>query len=206
VHLSTFFDEYEDHSYFVSIDSDLEILNRYETNNIFSKLVSHDLDFVGGLYSLKRPGNPICSSVPMDRNRNPELNSGLKKMLWLSSGCWCLKRSMIESMIERYKFLIYDGDDNMSKKKIYGLYMPFIKEIRDGEKTIKKYLSEDWAFSSRWKDMGGEIYADTSIVLNHYGETAFPLWNVEMVVKSKEEGPYLPEPGYDLEPNFNLGE
>ena len=71
VHISKFINDYRDCDYFVLIDSDLEIMNRFSTNNIFTKLISHDLDFVGGLYSLKRPGSPICSSVPMDRDLNP---------------------------------------------------------------------------------------------------------------------------------------
>lgn len=214
VHLSVFINDYPDYDYFVSIDSDLEIVNKFPTNNIFTKLVSHDAKFVGGLYALKKDGEKVCASVPMDRNRKPEFNSGLKPMLWLSSGCWCIKREAIEKMINAYPELTYDGDDNMAGKKIFGLYIPMIKKMNIGGKEVNKYLSEDWSFNERWRSIGGQIFADTSIVLNHYGEKSYPLWDVEVVVKvpDKKDGsktemlptkednqkPYLPEVGFDL--------
>ena len=183
VHLSTFINEYTDYDYFVSIDSDLEIVNRFWNNNIFTKLVSHDRKFVGGLYALKRSDKVATSSVLMDRDPHPGFDSGLKTALWLSTGCWCLHRSAIEKMIEAYPELTYDGDDNMSNQKVYGLYIPMIKTLQMRDKKVKKYLSEDWSFCERWRSLGGQIYADTSIVLKHYGEKPFSLWETEVVVQ-----------------------
>jgi hypothetical protein len=106
----------------------------------------------------------------------------------------------------------------MSNKKVYGLYIPMLKTIHLQNKTIKKYLSEDWSFCERWRDLGGQIFADTSIVLKHYGEKPHTLWDTEVVVQrrvpsEKQEvnpepepkigvpkvGHNLPEPGFDLE-------
>jgi len=185
VHLSVFYNDYPDYDYFVSIDSDLEIINRFTTNNLFTKLVEHDAKFVGGLYALKREGEPKCSSVPMDRSGVPQLNSGLKNMLWMSTGCWCLKREAITKMIEAYPDLTYDGDDNASGKKIYGLYIPMFKEFMVNGREVKKFLSEDWSFCERWRALGGQIFADTSIVLKHYGTKPYSLWNFEVIAKKK---------------------
>ena len=186
VHISTFINDYPECDYFVSIDSDLEIVNRFWNNNIFTKLVSHGAKFVGGLYSLKKDGESISSSVPMDRNQKPDFDSGLIPMLWLSTGCWCLHRSAIEKMIDTYPDLTYDGDDNMSNKKIFGLYIPMLKTLHLKDKRVTKYLSEDWSFCERWRELGGQIFADTSIVLKHYGEKPFNLWETEVVVQRKD--------------------
>ena len=153
--------------------------------------MKHNKEFVGGLYSLKREGVPISSSVPLDRDRAPAFNSGLKEMLWMSTGCWCLKRSAIMKMIEAYPELTYDGDDNMSGKKIYGLYIPMLKDLETDGIKIKKYLSEDWSYVQRWRDIGGKVYSDTSIVLNHFGEKGYKLWNTEVVVKKRVEEPNI---------------
>jgi hypothetical protein len=210
VHISTFYNDYPDCEYFVSIDSDLEIVNKYSSNNIFTKLVEHDAKFVGGLYALKRDDEVRCSSVPMDRSTVPDLNSGLKNMLWMSTGCWCLKREAVTKMIEAHPELTYDGDDNMSGKKVYGLYVPMFKEFTIEGKEVKKYLSEDWSFCERWRNLGGQIFADTGIVLNHFGEKPYKLWNVEIVVKQRDENKpdeevtppevdtALPEAGFEL--------
>jgi hypothetical protein len=217
VHLSVFLNEYTDCDYFISIDSDLEILNAYSTNNIFTKLISHDKDFVGGLYALKQDNcKPLCSSIPMSpeiKRDNIQFDSGLIEMRWLSSGCWCIKRSAIERMVKSYPELAYVGDDNVAGKPIYGLCIPAIFDIQNGDQKFKKYLSEDWAFCERWRDIGGKIYADTSIALKHIGKTSYSLWNFEITKErvnnepptkkqeSKEEYktlPELPKAGFDL--------
>lgn len=188
-HISVFLNEYTDCDYFMSLDSDLEIINCYPTNNIFTKLISHNLEFVGGIYALKKDGPPRSSSIPEDRIDGFKFDSGLREMRWLSTGCWMLKRSAVEKMVKAYPELTYDGDDNMAGKKLHGLYIPFLKEIEHEGATIKKYLSEDWSFCDRWKNIGGKIFADTSIVLKHIGKHAYSMWNVEVVSKKQEEMP-----------------
>lgn len=199
VHMSVFLNEFAECDYFMSLDSDIEIVNSYPNNNIFSKLIAHDKDFVGGLYAIKKPGVRRCSSITMD-GRPPEFDAGLTEMRWLSSGCWCIKRSAVEKMVKAYPELAYDGDDNASGKKIHGLYIPMLYDLKEGDfpnipLPFRKYLSEDWSFAERWKTIGGKIYADTSIVLKHIGEHNYTLWDVEVV---KTQKPNLPPPGFDL--------
>ena len=185
VHLYKFLYEYTDCDYFVSIDSDLEILNCSPDDNIFDKLVSHDKDFVGGLYAHK--ANPIkCASIPHDGSP-VVFDTGLMKMRWLSSGCWCIKRSAVEKLVKAYPELDYDGDGALADKKLHGVYIPYLYDVKkddfpnhDVKLPYKKYLSEDWAFCSRWDKIGGEIYADTSIALLHIGKTDFNLFNVSV--------------------------
>ena len=199
--MSVFLHEFTDCDYFMSLDSDIEVGNVFPSNNIFNKLVEHDLDFVGGLYAIKKPGTIKCSSIAMD-GESPDFNSGVTPMRWLSSGCWCLKRSVAEKMVETYPELTYDGDDNAAGKKIHGLYMPYIYDFKENEfenvkLPFRKLLSEDWAFCQRWRDIGGKIFADTSIVLKHIGKVDYSLYNVEMIQK-----PMPPTPGFDLENNW----
>lgn len=195
VHMSLFLEDFKECDYFISIDSDLEIVNCYRTNNIFTKLISHDKDFVGGLYALKNKTDiPRSSSVPLengiDRGNIP-FDKGLIPMRWLSAGCWCIKRTAVEKMVKSYPNLTYVGDDNVTGKPIHGLYNPDIFDVEDlnTKQTFKKYLSEDWAWCERWKKIGGEIFADTSIVLRHIGKYSYTLWNVEVVATKVEDLP-----------------
>lgn len=205
-HITEFLND-TDCEYFVSIDSDIEIVNVFQTNNIFCKLTEHDVDFVGGLYALKNDKVIQCSSQSIKQEDTWEFGSGLKEMKWLSSGCWCLKRSAVERMAKGYPELEYDGDGNRSKKTIHGLYTPYIHTLKkednpELEKDARKYLSEDWAFAQRWKDLDPEnkIYADTSIVLKHWGVKAYSLWEVEAVVHKKPEATSeVPEAGFELD-------
>jgi len=203
VHLSTFYYDFPEYDYFMSIDSDLEIMNTHLTNNIFTKLVNHDIDFVGGLYSIKKEGASKCSSVMMDAADNIPFDSGLREVRWLSSGCWCIKRSVVKKMIEAYPELEYDGDDNAAGKKVHGLYIPMLYDMHPGdfevEKTFRKYLSEDWSMCERWRAIGGKIFADTSIALNHIGKYSYKIWNVKPVEK-QQIAPSVPTPA----PGFEL--
>jgi len=193
VHLSVFLNEFPECDYFCSIDSDIEIVNCFSTNNLIDKLIEADKDFIGGLYALKQYENiPLCSSIPaspeLDRSKI-KFNSGIIEMLWLSSGCWMVKRSVLEKMVAAYPELTYVGDDNMAGKPLHGLCIPAIFEMKDpiSGKTFKKYLSEDWTMTARWKSIGGQVYADTSIVLKHIGKIPYSLWNVEVVAKKRED-------------------
>ena len=199
VHMSQFLYNYTNCDYFMSWDSDIETLNCFTQNNIFDKLIEADKDFVGGLYAIKKPGEIRCSSITMNGEKDIKFDNGLIPMRWLSSGCWMIKRQAVERMAKAYPELTYDGDDNASGQVIHGLYIPFIYEMTPQEfpqidKPFKKYLSEDWSWCVRWRKIGGEIWADTSIVLKHHGSISYDLWNVEMQVKK------MPPPaGYDLE-------
>ncbi len=203
--MSLFLQDFKDYDYFISIDSDLEIVNCYNTNNIFTKLISHDKDFVGGLYAIKKPGVRRSSSISWI-GESPQFDTGLQEMRWLSSGCWCIKRSVIEKMASAYPELSYDGDDNATGKKIQGLYIPMLYDLKEGDFAniklpFRKYLSEDWSFCERWKAIGGHIYADTSIVLKHIGKHDYTLWDVEVV---KTQKPNLPPAGFDLPRNKDM--
>lgn len=200
VHISTFLDEFPECDYFMSFDSDIEIVNCHPNNNIFTKLIEHDKDFVGGLYAVKKPGPKRCSSLTYDGSL-PDFDSGLTELPWLSSGCWCIKRSVVEKMVEAYPELDYDGDDNAAGKKVHGLYIPMLYDLQEGdfpgaELPFKKYLSEDWSFCQRWKELGGKIYADSSIVLRHIGKIDYNLYNVEV---NMMPAPKPPMPGFDLD-------
>lgn len=196
-HMSEFlFDpRFRECSHFMSIDSDLEIVNCFSNNNIFDKLISHDLDFVGGLYATKNirsDGVIRSSSVPINSSKEIEFNSGLIEMKWLSAGCWCIKRTAVEKMAESYPELLYDGDDIMYGKKIYGFYIPEIVELEENGIKFKKMLSEDWSYCNRWTKIGGKIFADTSIVLRHYGKKVYNMFNVAVETRQ------VPSPGFDL--------
>jgi hypothetical protein len=201
-HATSFLDDYPDYDYFFSIDSDIEIINCFRGDNIFDKLIDADKDFIGGLYAMKTNDDVIPASIAMGDDEDIQFDSGTIEMKWLSSGCWCVKRGVMEAMRDAYPELHYTGDDNMRYRTVYGLYIPFIQEIdadhsHDG-KPFKKYLSEDWSFCQRWKDLGGDIYADTSIALNHIGKTKFKLWNVGVQYDVVDESETLPPAGHDL--------
>ena len=174
--ISEFFVE-SDAEWFMTIDSDLLLHNVTADDNIFDRLLSFDVDIVGGLYAKKVAGSKFrCASVPMN-DRMPEYNTGLIEMQWLSSGCMLVRRSAVAAMIEAEKdVILYHGDGQYLYKPRYALYLPKIAQLdRDG-KMFLKLLSEDWAFCLRAQLAGLQIWADTFIRITHMGEFGYMLW------------------------------
>jgi len=191
VHISVFLESKCD--WFCSIDSDLDIVNCFRGDNFFDRLVAHDVEFCGGLYALKDSRKRAMSSVAWSGDPLPKFNSGLVRMRWLSTGMWCLRRDGVEKMCRSYPELEYDADVHTPGKKCWGFYIPLLAEyghkdfsnIPEG-KTFKKYLSEDWGYCHRWSAIGGEIWADTGIVLKHIGKFPYALYDVEVQETKRE--------------------
>ena len=77
----------------------------------------------------------------------------------------CVKRGVIEKMIEAHPELKYNDNVGIGKQyepHMYGLFDTLIDEH-------KNYLSEDWTFCYLWRKMGGRVFADYKIKLDHTG-------------------------------------
>ena len=80
-----------------------------------------------------------------------------------------IKREVIEKMIKHYpetKYMpeVFDDASQVGVEK-HALFDTMIENGR--------YLSEDYTFCRRWQNMGGKIYVDPSIVLDHVGTYTF---------------------------------
>jgi hypothetical protein len=95
--------------------------------------------------------------------RELQLVDGLVEVLDSGTGFMCIKRSVLEAMVERYPETAYQPEDHEGTS-----YALFDTVIRDG-----RYLSEDYAFCRRWQDMGGRVWLDPTVVLDHYGSIVY---------------------------------
>jgi len=186
-----------DCDYFLSIDSDLTILNDPTQNNVIDMLIQNDKWFNGGLYSVKKPMQFISASIPMDCTKELQFNSGLVEMKYLSSGFWFIKRKVIERMYEHYKNDYVDGEEKNIGKKIVLLCNPIVKETTYEGKSFRKLLSEDWTCCEKWLNMDekNKIYANTNILLSHTGKFD----NLLFIPKQEQPKETLPPVGFNLD-------
>ena len=146
--------------WFFSVDDDLVF-----PQNALIELKKQDKDIIGGVYRLKYDEPQLA--IRVSRN-GAKWDKILKKDLvvpaiYVSTGCMLVKRSVIETMVEKYEELMYTR--NMTADKGYALFMPYI--YRD------EYLSEDWAFCQRAKDLGFEVWAHGGVKLGHWGKKLY---------------------------------
>jgi len=143
--------------YLFSIDDDIDI-----PNYTIAKLIEDDKPIVAGFYRLKTAEPLTAVRLPAD---GPNMAEVLQRKLvtpaiYVSTGCFLVKREVVEGMITKYPELKYRR--NVTNDECWALYMPFIYK---GE-----YLSEDWAFCQRARDAGFEVWADGGIKCGHWSE------------------------------------
>lgn len=99
------------------------------------------------------------------------VENGLVKLHDAGTGFMMIKREAILKMIKAYPELKYNNDVNINNAQLadhfYALFDTMIDPID------RRYLSEDYTFCRRWQELGGDIWLDPSISLNHYGTFCF---------------------------------
>jgi len=125
------------------------------------RLLCANQDLVGGVYPMKRiPIRYVINTVP-----NPVVLGDLVEVSTLGTGFMLIKRTVIEQMIAAHPELKYRDNIGIGPQYepfMYGLFDTMIDP--DGN-----YLSEDWTFCYLWRLMGGKVFADTGIKLDHTG-------------------------------------
>jgi GT2 family glycosyltransferase len=128
--------------------------------------------------------NPKFTEEEAERARNsdqPEritlqVKNGLIEVLDAGTGFMLIKRDVLEQMITAFPEIKYvrdmtslnaDGSIDRTTDTQYALFDGSIDE------ESRRYLSEDYTFCRRWQKIGGRIWTDPEIVLNHVGTHVF---------------------------------
>ena len=170
------------------IDSDIG----FAAQNI-ERLMCADKDVVCGIYPRKHihfekvkqiiKENPDVSEDEMhakslgynlnfDDPQNVKVENGYCKVSEAATGMMLVKRDVFRTMMKKFPDRKYNSDQIINGKHFssdycYDLFPAGVY----GEK--KRYLSEDYYFSRLWHECGGEIWADVSMPLTHFGNMAF---------------------------------
>lgn len=161
------------------------------------KLLVADEELIGGIYPLKKymwenimPDkiNDILKRHELEYNKNiPEqeflcqnlikynlntlrsetqIRDNKLEIYTMATGFMMIKRSCLEKMIEKYPQTKYTDDCGYLKgdenKYAYALF--------DCGVVNDRYFSEDWLFCHRWREIGGHVYIDVTIDLQHTGQ------------------------------------
>lgn len=179
----------EDRSYthLLWVDADIG----FEAKDIMRYLLS-DLDVVAGVYPIKRFDWPV--DLPADMRRlwkddfekhalvypvNSDAEAGLSRepdadgfleVTEAPTGLMCIKRGVFDQLIARYPQLRYVPDGAWPPERAQYCYRFFDVLF---EESTQRYLSEDYAFCKRWRDIGGKVHICTQSKLTHTGNYEF---------------------------------
>lgn len=160
------------------IDADIN----FNASDVF-KMITADKDVITGAYPTKiidwEKMSQGKNTVEDLRKNSVRYASGLASAVKTPDGLYevqdgatgfmLIKRNVIESMIKhypetRYMPEIFDDPSQEGVEK-YALFDTMIDNGR--------YLSEDYTFCRRWQNMGGKIYVDPTVILDHVGIYTF---------------------------------
>jgi hypothetical protein len=147
------------------------------------RMLAHDQDVVGGIYPLKVidwsrqalrrwDGGESIQTAPLHYVGTLCSGAELERSGSFATGVYCgagfmlIRRRAIERMIAAYpqtRYQTIHAHTNARGGVNYALFDCFI----DAKTGI--YLSEDYGFCQRWRDIGGKIWLDTEGVLTHVG-------------------------------------
>lgn len=162
------------------------------------KLVISEKPIIGGAYPLKsykwdRINNPNAVQGLIDKRNNTilkdivseaemvqynavnynvnylsnnlQVEGNIAKIRHLATGFMMIQRHVIEKMFKAFPSTKFVDDINfLEPNENEFAYALFDCGVEEGH-----YFSEDWMFCQRWFKMGGSIYLDVTVNLNHTG-------------------------------------
>jgi hypothetical protein len=105
--------------------------------------------------------------------------NGFFRVSEAATGMMLVKREVFRTMFKKFPERKYESDqivngEYFKSDNCYDLFAvgPYETQHVDGKPMIR-YLSEDYYFSRLWQECGGEIWADLSMPLTHFGNRAY---------------------------------
>tara|TARA_Y100000114_G_scaffold84677_1_gene78214 strand:+ start:382 stop:1179 length:798 start_codon:yes stop_codon:yes gene_type:complete len=113
-------------------------------------------------------------NVNFDDPKNVSGEEGYFRVNEAATGMMLVKREVFTTMMKKFPERKYETDQIVNglhyrSNNCYDLFAVGPYETAG----IKRYLSEDYYFSRLWQECGGEIWADLTMPLTHFGNRAY---------------------------------
>jgi hypothetical protein len=134
------------------------------------RIASHDEGVVGGMYPIKtvEPTIKWCGNGVKGAGVGA---SGLQEVACVGTGFLCIAKWTFEKILATDRKQIRYFQDWPPYREEFAFWRQEVREV-DGK---RRFLTEDWNFCYRWRELGGRCYADTQVVLQHAGRAVWPL-------------------------------
>jgi hypothetical protein len=172
-----------DCTHLIFIDADIG----FEPEQFF-RLLDFNADLVSAAYPIKRINYERIAQAALTGKLALEQTSQTYVVGWLENeteikakggfgraryapgGFTMVSRYAIERMCAAYPELRYRSIHDPAQERLQRRYALFDTMI---DKKTGEYVPEDFAFSRRWREIGGEIWIDMRSKLDHYGPHTF---------------------------------
>jgi hypothetical protein len=152
------------------IDSDIE----FNPNDII-RLYLANKDIIGIAYAFKKLYNDktigVYNLLENSTNEDKEINEAFE----IGTGIMLIKRSVLIKMIESDPddYILLDNPEDVGKPINERKYYRFF----DTQINNNRYLSEDYMFCQKWRNLDGKIYLLKNTTTIHHGTFGYLLKN-----------------------------
>lgn len=170
------------HLIFIDVDQG------FDPNHILV-LLNHKKDVIVAPVPLK--------TIPLTYNINPlpgetmDPNTGLVKVARGGTGCMIIKREVCEKLKTHPEVYQYENDikfnndgGNLDPAHLYTYFNTGVKKDEQGK---ARFMSEDYDFCEKWKELGGEIFCDMRLSLSHIGTYEYGAEHIAFTERRIEE-------------------
>ena len=139
------------------------------------RLLRHDRPMIGGIYrkkTLARRDWAVNFLPNADGKARRDPRTGAVQVESAATGFLCIRRDVIEAMVRAFPHLKYahaagDGPAGPWADHLYTLFDCWV------DPSTRTYWSEDYGFCQRWRALGGEVWIDPGVLLQHWGTACF---------------------------------
>ena len=147
--------------YYCAIDSDIT----FEPYHL-ARAIAFDKPIVCVPYALKQDHLAWCiNSIP---GEEPDPATGFQKVATAGTGFMLIKREVFQAMIAKYPEIAYV--DNLAANRGQTKWDFFPMGVKNGI-----YLTEDWFFCVKARELGYDIWIDATDHVYHEGMIAYPI-------------------------------
>lgn len=131
------------------------------------RMLSRPEDVLIGVYPKKSDNTEFPCEMLLDNGEFIE-REGLYQVGMAPTGFMRIRRNVLEKMADD-SGVYMDPDASGKEIKCWDIFRTgYMADSADGK--TGRYWGEDYYFSARWRNMGGEIWCDPNILFSHRGQ------------------------------------
>lgn len=160
------------HDWMLFLDTDL-VFKAEDVELLYNYAMKHGPSIYCGAYPIKQiKPKVVFNNMP---NCLPDAE-GIVEVREAGTGFMLIHRNVFEQMQEKFRDQIeYTVDMGLSKEPEEIAWDFFSVGVYfDTLLKKKRFLSEDWYFCQRWRELGGKVLMHTRISCNHIGVFNYP--------------------------------
>lgn len=186
--LTSWYDCSPQFSHLLFIDADMGF-----EPELIRDMLAFDKPLTGAFYARRQMPPSVVGAALHEDHSFPDIKQGHLPAAYVGAGVMLIKRSMVKELIEKKPELI----DALPSVLANATTLPLTRLIRAFDCILEdnRRLSEDISFCQRWRDVGGEVWANVMHKIDHVGPFNFHLryggimekrWNEERAAHKDE--------------------